>query len=117
MPLVYFCLWWIHTHTNTYLHDSDFKKPGARQWRAPGLKTFFQVIFLRFSIASTGFVVLACIFLSLLNNRNRSEIAHIFEISHFKKQPYSRFYPKNHLESINVAIMIARLSKTKQKVE
>ena len=40
--------------------------------------------------------------------------AHIFEISCFKIQPY-RFYLRNHSESIDIAVMMARLSKTKRK--
>ena len=53
----------------------------------------------------------------VLNSRDWSEKARIFEISHFKKQPSRRFYPKNYLESINIAVVITRISKTKQKVE
>ena len=49
------------------------------------------------------------------NSREWSEIMHIFEISHFRKQPYSR--KTMHLESINIAVMTLCLSKIKWKVE
>ena len=42
----------------------------------------------------------------VLNSWDQSEIAHFFEILHFKKQPCScRFYLKTHLESINIAAL------------
>ena len=40
---------------------------------------------------------------------DRSEIAHILEILHFKKQLYNEFYPKNHLKFITIAVMIQQL--------
>ena len=42
---------------------------------------------------------------------------HIFEISHLKIPPHSRFHPKKCPESLNIIVAIACLSKTKQKVE
>ena len=49
----------------------------------------------------------------VLNSVDQSEIVHIFEILHYKKQPYS----KNHLESISIDVMLESLGKTKWKVE
>ena len=51
-----------------------------------------------------------------MHKSDRSKIAHIFEILLLKYLTVD-FTPKNHLESINVAVMIACLSKTKRKEE
>ena len=52
------------------------------------------------------------------NNKDWSKIVHILEISCFKKGHCNAFHPKkNHLESINVAVIMLHLSERKRKVE
>ena len=34
------------------------------------------------------------------------QIVNISEIPHFKKQPYNKFHPQNHLKSITIAVII-----------
>ena len=40
----------------------------------------------------------------MTNGKDRLEILHIFEILHFKKQPYNEFHPKNHLKSATTTV-------------
>ena len=44
-------------------------------------------------------------------------MVHILEILDFRKQPLVDFIQKSHPESLTIAVVIARLSKIKQKVE